>query len=128
MSAITATRAKIESLYALLSTHECIAVSGPSRDVLLDALLSHKARLQPGTPASQWKPVKDQRALIFVVHMNAQFATDAADLAQWQGWFVGYWTDFNTGGWVWNGLSGVVTHVMECPGLPAGRGFEQVRG
>jgi hypothetical protein len=65
----------------------------------------------------EWPKEIDERVLIYVVHENAQYEADEAiRKAKWEGWHVGYWTDFNTGGWVWHGMLGKITHV--APLLP----------
>jgi hypothetical protein len=65
----------------------------------------------------EWPKEIDERVLIYVVHQNAQYEADQAKReAEWEGWHVGYWTDFNGGGWVWHGMLGTITHV--APLLP----------
>jgi hypothetical protein len=87
----------------------------------LPALLSaaEAAQSARAVPVDEWPKVVDEPVLIFVVHQNAEFATGVEDLARWQGWHTAYWTDFNGGGWVWNGLCGRVTHVAPLPADPA---------
>lgn len=77
-------------------------------------------------PVSEWQPVIDEPVLVYVVHFNAQYEKDEAErLSEWEGWCRGYWTDFNKGGWVWNGIAGIVTHVSPLvypfPDPPAAR-------
>jgi hypothetical protein len=66
-------------------------------------------------PIGEWKPVTDERVLIFVVHPQARLAKTPEELALWQGWCVGYWSGFNKGGWIWNGHFGEITHVAPLP-------------
>ena len=73
---------------------------------------------------SEWQPIetvpKDGRqVLLWVVHPNAQFSADPiAD--GWAGACVGYWTDHNNGGFVWNGLAGAIKYWMPLPAPPEG--------
>uniref|UniRef100_UPI0037D9F100 hypothetical protein n=1 Tax=Tardiphaga sp. TaxID=1926292 RepID=UPI0037D9F100 len=72
------------------------------------------------THASEWTPEIDKRVLLYVVHDQAQWEPDEElRMRNWEGWHVGYWTDFNGGGWVWNGLCGHVTHVAPLLAPPS---------
>lgn len=71
----------------------------------------------PAIPVADWPKEVDERVLIYVVHPNHATA-GAADRDDWAGWHVGYWTDFNGGGWVWHGMLGTITHVAALPPPP----------
>lgn len=70
------------------------------------------------TPVDQWPTEIDERVLLYVVHENAKYASEE-QRDEWEGWCVGYWTDFNKGGWVWHGLCGTITHVAPLPKRPS---------
>jgi hypothetical protein len=70
-------------------------------------------------PVDQWEIITDERVLIYVVHVNAQYEKDEKRRRElWEGWHVGKWINFNKGGWTWNGLCGQVTHVATLPERP----------
>jgi hypothetical protein len=69
-------------------------------------------------PVDQWRITVDEDVLIFVVHPNAKYATDEADLARWRCWCVGRWIKHNAGGWMWMGMLGEITHVAPLPPIP----------
>lgn len=71
-----------------------------------------------GVPVDEWPIEVDERVLIFVVHENAQYCKTEEERDKWEGWCLGYWTNFNKGGWVWNGHIGRVTHVAPLPEKP----------
>ena len=61
-------------------------------------------------PVADWPRIVDERVQIFVEHQNLQWCR-AEDADDYRGWCDAYWTDFNGGGWVWNGHMGRVTFV-----------------
>ena len=64
-------------------------------------------------------PKDGTEVLLWVVHEMAKRCRDP--IAEgYAAACVGYWTDFNTGGWVWNGLCGTITHWMPLPPSPTG--------
>ena len=67
-------------------------------------------------PVDEWPIEIDEPVELLVEHFNYRFAS-ASDRAQWLGWFDGYWTDFNGGGWVWEGMCGEVRAIR--PKAPA---------
>lgn len=42
---------------------------------------------------------------LLIRHNNYQYATDD-DKKNWEEWCGAMWTNFNGGGWVWNGICG----------------------
>lgn len=83
--------------------------SGDCGAIILDAI-----------PVDEWPKEIDERVLIYVVHPQAQYEADEAKRkAEWEGWHVGYWSDFNKGGWVWHGMLGTATHVAPLPASPS---------
>lgn len=90
--------------------------------VFESALLLERAKTIEGVPVSDWPGVVGARVLLYVVHDHAQYEKDEAErLSEWECWVTGYWTGFNKGGWVWNGMSGIVTHVAPLPAVPSVR-------
>lgn len=75
--------------------------------------------MDESVPVAEWPVENGERVLLFVVHENAKYAKTPEERAEWQGWCVGHWTDFNRGGWVWHGHLGTVTHVTSLPAWPA---------
>jgi len=69
----------------------------------------------------EWPTEIDEEVAIFVVHPNCRFSR-AEDRHLWRGWYRGYWTAFNGGGWVWHGMVGTVTHVLALAPEEASRG------
>jgi hypothetical protein len=61
-------------------------------------------------PVADWPREVDEPVELLIVHMNYHFAK-GADKERWREWCPGRWTDFNGGGWVWNGLCGMVVAV-----------------
>lgn len=61
-------------------------------------------------PVEDWPKEVDEPVDLLVIHMNYLFARDA-DKRRWRQWCLGHWTDFNGGGWVWQGLCGTVVAV-----------------
>lgn len=73
---------------------------------------------------SGWQPIEtarkvvDETVLLRVEHMNYAIAAPE-DKHRWEEVCSAYWTDFNSGGWVWHGLAGSPTHWMPIPPLGA---------
>lgn len=68
--------------------------------------------LEAAIPVADWPVEIDERVLLYVVHDHAQWEPDpVVRREKWEEWCRGYWTDFNGGGWVWDGICGHVTHV-----------------
>jgi len=63
-----------------------------------------------GMPELCWPKEIDEQVELLVEHWMYRYAK-GADKERWREWCVGYWTDFNGGGWVWNGLCGRVIWV-----------------
>lgn len=61
-------------------------------------------------PVAEWPKEIDEVVEIFVVHWQLQYAV-GEDRNRWRCWLRGSWTDFNSGGWIWHGMAGTVTHV-----------------
>jgi hypothetical protein len=60
--------------------------------------------------------VTDADVMLLVIHRNAMIEDDPARRKQdWLEWCPGRWIDFNGGGWTWEGLCGIVTHVAKSP-------------
>lgn len=55
--------------------------------------------------------------LLWMVHENAQWSADPVRDG-WETPVVAYWTDFNTGGWVWHGLCGAPVAWQLAPLRP----------
>lgn len=66
--------------------------------------------LGKGLPVHLWPTEIDEPVELLVVHDNLKWAK-SDDRHEWYEWCKGYWTDFNGGGWVWNGLCGRVIWV-----------------
>lgn len=58
------------------------------------------------------RKVPDETVLLRIEHVNYAIAS-GEDKHRWEEIVSAYWTDFNTGGWVWHGLAGTPTHW--CP-------------
>ncbi|MBB4199067.1 hypothetical protein CCR94_16355 [Rhodoblastus sphagnicola] len=63
-----------------------------------------------GLPELCWWKEIDEPVELLVEHWMYRYAP-ADEKARWREWCKGYWTDFNGGGWVWNGLCGQVIRV-----------------
>lgn len=80
------------------------------------------AALSPAISAG-WQPIEtarkivDETVLLRIEHMNYAIADDA-NKHRWEEVVTAYWTDFNSGGWVWHGLAGAPTHWQPLPALP----------
>lgn len=69
-----------------------------------------------------WLPIESApkdgtRVLLWVEHSNAKYSRDPIGEG-WAAAHVAYWTDFNTGGWVWHGLCGAPTLWQPLPASP----------
>lgn len=71
--------------------------------------------LTPALVSDRWNDIatapKDGTEIeLRVVHINAAYENDVARATEvgWIGTCRGHWTDFNGGGWTWNGLCGQV--------------------
>jgi hypothetical protein len=87
----------------------------------IDAAIAAGAGTGDGwIPVAEWKPRENERVQLYIVHDNARFESDPNKRAEeWEAQAVGYWTGFNSGGWVWNGLCGHITHVRPLPAPPS---------
>ena len=74
------------------------------------------ATMEPAWPREIDEPVE-----LLVVHRFAGFYPDPVK-AGFVAWCIGYWTDFNRGGWVWNGLAGTIAFVRPLDREPGDGG------
>ena len=83
-------------------------------------LIGHAARssLTIWQPIETARKVVDETVLLRVEHVNYAIAPPE-DKHRWEEVCSAYWTDFNSGGWVWHGLAGSPTHWMPIPPLGA---------
>jgi len=79
-----------------------------------DIVAERKARaaVLAAMTGPQWQDIRTAprdgtRILVVFRHENFAYAKTDAERAEWQSACEAYWTDFNGGGWVWNGIAGV---------------------
>lgn len=110
-AAIAALQAILKPLGSNLRHYETYA-----RDPAIEAM---KAAIGPGWQTIHNAPHDEGRhVLLWLVHPNAAFSKDPI-VDGWAAPAVGYWTNHNSGGWVWHGLAG--QPVLWRPiGIPVG--------
>jgi hypothetical protein len=70
-----------------------------------------------------WRPIETapkiegERLILRFEHVNFAIAAPD-DRHRWEEVCVGYWTEFNGGGWVWHGIAGKATHWRPLPAAP----------
>lgn len=62
-------------------------------------------------------PKDGKSILLWIGHPNARFSADPIQDG-WAGWCRGRWSDFNGGGWTWDGFVGTPTHWQPLPPPP----------
>ena len=66
--------------------------------------------MESAVPVAEWPLEVDEPVELLIEHANAKWSQDPVGDG-WIAWCAGSWTDFNGGGWTWNGLCGRVTYV-----------------
>lgn len=98
------------------------AATGPRTGMRTTAVEAWNRRA-PSTDASAsdgWRDIATARKVVYetvllrIEHINYAIAT-GDDKLRWEEVVTGYWTDFNTGGWIWDGLAGTATHWCPVP-------------
>jgi hypothetical protein len=99
------------------------------RELMRAALTAALSPAISGEPTG-WQPIEtarkivDETVLLRIEHMNYAIADDA-NKHRWEEVVTAYWTDFNSGGWVWHGLAGAPTHWQPLPASPSTQAQER---
>lgn len=84
-----------------------------------DGWTIRRVRVEPG---DGWRPMSEApkdgtRVLLWVVHPSARYSKDAIGDG-YAAPVIAYWTDHNSGGWVWHGVGGEFTAWQPLPAPP----------